>query len=46
MAGTIDMQQIAILAHTASPPDVDLGLGGKLARRELDHCREHIGFGI
>ena len=46
MAGAIDMKQLAVLAHAASPPDADLGLGAEFARRQLDHRRKHIGFGI
>ena len=46
VAGAIDMKQRAVLAHAASAPDPDLRRGAELARRQLDHHREHIGFRI
>src|SRR5215475_14993992 len=46
MARAVDVKQLAVAPHTASPPDVDLALGIKLARRELDHGRKHVRFGI
>src|SRR5438067_11063454 len=46
MAGTVDVKQLAVAPHTASPPDVNLGLGTKLGRRKLDHGRKDVRFGI
>src|SRR5437762_11579042 len=46
MAGTVDVKQLAVAPHTASPPDVNLGLGTKLGRRTLDHGRKDVRFGI
>src|SRR6202158_3774382 len=40
------MLQLAVLAQAASPPDSNLGLATKLARRQLDHRRENIGLRI
>src|SRR6266446_5847372 len=46
VAGAIDMEELAVAPYAASSPDADLRLGAKLARRQLDHRREHIGFSI
>src|SRR5262249_49865689 len=46
MAGTVDVNQLAVAPHTASSPDVDLALGIELARRELDRVRKYVRFGI
>src|SRR5689334_16653170 len=46
MARSIDVNQRAVSSYTASPPDVDFGLGIQLARRELDRSRKHVRFGI
>src|SRR6266850_2343635 len=46
MAGTIDVKQLAVLAHAASPPDSNLRLATELARRQLDHRRENVGLRI
>src|SRR3989440_9871806 len=46
MARAIDVYQLAVAPYTASPPDVDLGLGIEFTRRQLDHCRKHIPFRI
>ncbi len=46
VASAIDMKQLAVLAHAAPPPDPDLRVCVELACRQLDHCREHIGFRI
>src|SRR5690242_266794 len=46
MAGSIDVNQAAVSSYTASPPDVDFGLGIQFARRELDHSRKHVRFSI
>src|SRR6266436_3290412 len=40
MARAIDMEELAVAPHAASPPDVDLGLGCELARGQLDRRRE------
>jgi len=32
--GAIDVEELTALAHAASPPDVDLGLGDKLEVEE------------
>src|SRR5512133_850500 len=46
MARSIDVKQLAVSSYTASSPDVDFGLGIEFARRELDHSRKHVRFGI
>src|ERR1700757_5406631 len=46
MAGAIDVKQLAVASYTAPPPDVDLGLGVKLTRRQLDHRRKHVRLRI
>src|ERR1700720_2865397 len=46
MAGAIDVLQLAVLAHAASPPDANLRLAAELARRHLDHRRENVGLRI
>ena len=46
MARAIDVQQLAVAPHAASPPDVDLGLGTKFTRRQLDRGREHVRLRI
>src|ERR1700687_5215500 len=40
------MLQLAVLAQAASPPDSNLGLATKLARRQRDHRRENVGLHI
>ncbi len=46
MARAIDVKQLAVASYTASPPDVDLGLGIEFTRRQLDHSRKHVRFRI
>src|SRR5580704_9732606 len=46
MTGAIGVNQLAVLAHAATPPDVDLRLGIEFTGRQLDHCRKHVGFRI
>src|SRR5882672_6986898 len=46
MAGAIDVKQLAVFAHAASPPDSNLRLATELARRQLDNRREDIGLRI
>src|SRR5262249_2395668 len=46
LAGAIEVQQLAILTHAASSPDMQFGLRIELARRQLDRHREDVGFGI
>src|SRR5947208_9375403 len=46
MARAIDVKQLAVASYTASPPDVDLGLGIKFTRRQLDDSRKHVRFRI
>src|SRR5437763_2095715 len=46
MARAIDVKQLGIACYTASPPDVDLGLGIEFTRRQLHHSRKHVPFRI
>ena len=46
VTGAIDMEQLAVLADAASPPDANLRLGFKVGCRQLDYHREYIGFRI
>src|SRR6201997_376188 len=46
MARAIDVKQLAVASYTASPPDVDLGLGVEFTRRQLDHRRKHVRLRI
>src|SRR4029077_18918109 len=46
MARAINVKQLAVASYTAPPPDVDLGLGIKLACRKFDHCRKRISLRI
>ena len=39
MTRAIDVKQLAVASQAASPPDVDLGLGIKFARRQLNRGR-------
>src|SRR5262249_36888784 len=46
MARAIDVNQLAVAPYTASPPDVELGLGIEFAGRQLDHSGKHVRFRI
>jgi hypothetical protein len=46
MARAIDVKQLGAASYTAPTPDVGLGSGIELARRQLDHGRKHICFRI
>src|ERR1700722_7201180 len=43
MTRAIDVKQLAVLAHAAPSPDMYYWLRRQLARRQLDHSREHVG---
>src|SRR5687768_4403558 len=40
------MEELAVAAHAAAPPDADAGLAGEFAGRQLDHRRPDIGLGV
>src|SRR5262249_10450897 len=44
--GAIDVKQLAVTSEATPPPDVDLGPGVELARRQLDCRRKHVRLRI
>jgi len=46
MSRAIDVKQLSVASYAAPSPDVNLGLGTKFTRRQLDHSRKHVRFRI
>src|ERR1700728_2468532 len=46
MTGPVHVHQLTVAPQTAPPPDADAGAAAKLARRQLEDRREHVGLEV